>query len=444
MKSSSMKVTGAILLGGAVAVAGACGSSEPGDGDGDAFLSIVGQQNVYLEHGAQVELEVRYHDSSDVPLQGVIEYEIDGDTGGAQMASTSATTNNDGIASVTLEATNESQAQFFVNASAPDAGSVTWNVTLEEPRAPLDPNGTYHIESRLNFISGLEEGTAKDVVDDIIAFVREPAEFIVDFLLEQCQFGDFSCEDHIPDFGREVLVAALEAAINEYAPDLVNEFLEHGQNLSDLLEDFGLTSTLTVTGNGDTRDAEHVLTGVVLDYGEHTFSATFDQLNVDNIESSSLELTLPEFGNSISIEEHSMPFTYGAMLRIALERAVIPQIDDDANDIEQFLSNLIDCESLAEGLLGEDANDTLVAGLTGLCNAAVGFAADEVGDLIDGLDGGGLELVISGEAEAVSPGGSDSADVLRNGRWSGTIEYPTEVMATLEPLDNTFEGNRTD
>lgn len=437
-----MKVTGAILLGGAVAVAGACGSSEPGDGDGDAFLSIVGQQNVYLEHGAQVELEVRYHDSSDVPLQGVVEYEIDGDTGGAQMASTSATTNNDGIASVTLEATNESQAQFFVNASAPDAGSVTWNITVEEPQGPLEPNGTYDVESSLDLVSGLEEGTVKTVVDSLIQLTSDPAQFLFDTLVNICESQlDSYVDCSLVSENELAIVLAINLAIEEFAPDSIKDFLEQGENFADVLQDFGLVSELTIEGSGATRDAEHILSGVQIRFGDDEFSRNMSELGMD-AEEVSLSVEYDENANQITLLDHGVPFSYGELIKLALERGLIANISDEDNLADFLKESLIDCATVGKWIDEETPISESIG--VQICNAGVDYVADTLilGN-IEEIDNNAVELVISGTADLVSTNSDENADVLRDGRWTGTIEYPGSVMTNLEALANTFEGHRS-
>jgi hypothetical protein len=431
MKRSTTKLTGTILLGAAVSLTGACGSSEPGEGSGDAFLTIVGDRNVYLESGDQAELQVRYHDRGGEALAGVISFSIDGASGLAQLSGNSATTNSDGVASVTLQAVNDDQDSIFVEATAPGAGSVTWNVTLAQAAAPVDPNGVYRVDSSLDLVSGLEEGTVKSIVDNVIAFVESPAAFLADLLLEQC---GSTCEN----LNRSVVIAAFEVALNQFAPDLVNDFLEHGSNFAGLIQNFGVVSELTIDGSS----GEHEMTGVRLTYGSDVHSFTMGQLNLDNVEAANISVTLSNNDRQVDLGEHGLPFSYGALIKLALEQVIIPLIDSSANNLQGFLANLIDCRVVADAIV--DPENDLHSVVEAACIAARSFGAQYLVGLLDDIDGVGLEFVLSGSAEPVSTNGDDRANVLRNGRWEGTLQYPGSVMVTLDPSDNRFTAERTD
>jgi hypothetical protein len=424
MKRSTTTLTGTILLGAALSLTGACGSSEPG-GSGDAFLTIVGDRNVYLESGDQAELQVRYHDRAGEALAGVIEFTIDGQSGLAQLGSSSATTNSDGVASVTLQATNDDQASIFVEATAPGGDSVTWNVSLVQAAGPVDPNGVYRVDSSLDLVSGLEEGTVKTVIDTLIDFTANPAEFLVDLIIDLCT-ADLC--NPIRD-NRSLAIAAFQAVIDTYAPELITDFLEHGQNIGNLIQNFGVVSELTISGTS----AEHLLTGVVLSYGSDEYSFTMGDMNLDNIEAADVSVSMANNDRQVVLGEHGLPFTYGAMIQLALEQVIIPLISNaNATTLAQLLEELIDCSEIG-GDIGEAA-----------CAFAINFAANQVMDLISGIDAAGLELVLSGTADPVSTNGDDRANVLRNGRWEGTLQYPGSIMVTLGASDNRFTAERLD
>lgn len=436
-KTMTKTLTGTLCLGVALSTMTGCGSSEPGD-DNAFFLTLVGNQNVYLESGDRYDLEVRYHDQFDEPLAGIVDFRIEGQARGARLLSSSSSTDNNGIATVTLDAAADSQASFYIEASAPDAGTATWSITIEEPQEPLDPRGTYHVESSFDMVSGLEDGTVKDVVDYVIEFTDSPVGFLIQLLADNCDLG--IC-DQIEN-NKELLASVLDAALKQHAPEIVNDILQIGEDLVDLVHDFGVVSTLEITGSPSSYRASHEMTGVNFHFGESTHHFTFSEMDVESVEASNLSLAVSDNNRELTVSEHNLPLSYGTMVQIALEQVVIRAIEGNPASFADFLKSRIDCERVGEYLRDNVGFiDTPAIG-TAACNLAIEQGAAALMRQIHRLDDAGLELSIEGRAQPVSTNGDERVDVLRDGRWEGNLEYAGSVGAALRGLDNQFRAER--
>jgi hypothetical protein len=122
---------------------------------------------------------------------------------------------------------------------------------------------------------------------------------------------------------------------------------------------------------------------------------------------------------------------------------LIPAIDPSANNLDDFLSDRINCNALAAAVADEFGFGIIVEGtLIIACNAGVSYLANQIMERIEGIDENGLALNLEGDAQAQDRSGSRQADVLVNGRWQGTIEYGSAAASTLAPADNRFTAER--
>ncbi len=145
----------------ALAIAGmGCSSSEPdpgGNGNppepGNAYLTIVGDSNVFMESGWTQTISVRYHDGNDGALAGEVEFSVVGNSNGGTISSPSSVTNSDGQASIDVIAGATGEAAFTIRAEAPYADAVEWTVAVsagDPPLPPLDVTGRYTVTSDID------------------------------------------------------------------------------------------------------------------------------------------------------------------------------------------------------------------------------------------------------------------------------------------------------
>jgi hypothetical protein len=106
-----------------------------GDGDGDADqnrLEPVGETNRFLEYEETTELVVRYLDPQDEPIRGALmTYEITGSASGSRLDAVTATTNDQGQATMRLTA-GSTATTFQVQVMPPAGNTVAFAVTVSD------------------------------------------------------------------------------------------------------------------------------------------------------------------------------------------------------------------------------------------------------------------------------------------------------------------------
>lgn len=439
-----------IIFASTIALVGACASDENGDPNdpnppepGNAYLTVVGEQNLFMENGWEQLIEVRYHDGDGEALAGQIDFEVVGASNGGNVSAGSAVTNADGIASVRLVAGAEGDASFKVEASAEFATSAQWNVAVTGTTVlpPMDPTGTYNVISEFDMVSGLP-GTVGDVVNGFVEMTddpNDPATWLIDLALEEM---DNSTVENIVNATRPFLDGVVNDLLMDYSPDFVAQILEIGDKFGQVAREFGTDSSLEVvrTGGieGDELVGTHTMHGIhwTIDGTEYSFS--MPELSMTNIVASELPFRITEDESSVIIGDHAFPLSYGSMLIVALNEIIIPLVNPGSEDLYELLADLIDCSAV-----GQAMSDAIGFGSPGLyegacvlgINAGAGFLIDQ----IESLDGEGMVLGINGDAKPMDTNTDSLVDVLLNGEWAGDVTY----AGNPAPLsDSSFRGDR--
>jgi hypothetical protein len=141
---------------------------------------------------------------------------------------------------------------------------------------------------------------------------------------------------------------------------------------------------------------------------------------------------------TLLLTTHTMQLPYGEMLRLGLDRAVLPSVDMAAPDLAVALRDLVDCHQLGLTFYSH-ANLGSAALYETACAVAMTSLASEVYDKISVIDESPFELDVSGTATGVDVDADGTMDEIRAGAWVGTASY----AGTKGPLGvNTFTGKK--
>jgi hypothetical protein len=125
---------------------------------------------------------------------------------------------------------------------------------------------------------------------------------------------------------------------------------------------------------------------------------------------------------TVAIATHKLALPYGRMLRLGLDRAVIPPIDLGAGNLAEALRDLVDCHQL-----GITVAAHAPIGSAGMyetaCTIAMIKLASDVDERLSAIDAAPFELYVSGTATGVDRDGDGTMDEIRNGVWAGTTIY---------------------
>ncbi|HVV86541.1 MAG TPA: hypothetical protein VHE35_25965 [Kofleriaceae bacterium] len=427
------------------ALIGICAAACTGDDDhalqppesGDAYLTIVGDKNVFMENGWQQAITVRYHDGDDHPLAGEIAFSLEGTGGGATLTSTRAVTDAHGEATVKVQAGATGDAAFAVEAAAEFADPVTWKVavTTSQPDGPIDPTGNFRLDSSFDLVGGLP-GTVGEVTRTFIDMTDspyDPATWVLDQSVSA--IGDSTTRGLI-NAARPTLDGLVNDALRAAAPHAFDKLVALGSDFGQVTRKLGTRSTLAITGGGDGWVADHKLTHAVFTIDASTTAYALTDLGMTEPTVSAVAVTRTD--DRVTIAQHAFPLSYGSLLLAGLDKVVIPRLDSGATDLESYLQRVVPCDSI-----GATVAQRIGAGspqlYAGACKIGVQRAAIALEDRILSLDSQALQLKIAGQARPQDTNGDRKLDLLQDGTWTGSMTY---AGAPVTLGASTFHGER--
>lgn len=308
-----------------------------------------------------------------------------------------------------------------------------------DPDQPLDATGIYQLDSRFDLISGMP-GTVGEVSNTFIAMTDDPydpATWLIDTILDKWDGG---VAESIVRGARPALDGLVYDEMMRNAPDLVEQLVEVGDRFGQVTREFGIDSTLEVTGEtGDGLSATHTATGYNFRINGTEHAYTLDELERDPVAVEGIGFTFD--GTRITLSEHSIPLQYGGFLAMVLDDVIIPQVNANAHDLGDLLLELVDCESVGYRIY--DQLDLLSPGFyAGLCEMGLESGAGYVMNKLVSIDEQAqVKLNISGTAHAADQSGDRRIDTFTSGQWAGAIDYLGDLGTLLENA-NTFTGQR--
>jgi hypothetical protein len=322
-----------------------------------------------------------------------------------------------------------------------DTGSDTNPGGGDDAPHPLDATGKYAVQSTFDISSNMP-GTVGVVVNDFIAATDDPDDpthWILDQIIAQMPNGTLKSLLS----GAEPFVAGyLNDQLLNIAPDFVTTILAVGNDFGDMAKHFGLNETLDLSGGGTSYNGVVTAVGAHFNINGTQMDLSFADYQIANIVANNVACELDATGK-LSVGEHKLPVSYGKVLRMGLDAAIIPLVDPAASNLQELLADKIDCAAV-----GQAINDALVQqfGIGGgagtwqsACTAGLNFAAQQIYNQINNIDASALEFDLTGTAKAVDTNHDYKADALQTGKWAGMLSY----SGTPAPLSTaTFTGTR--
>jgi hypothetical protein len=288
------------------------------------------------------------------------------------------------------------------NVAVPDAPRST---------VPKLITGTYALTGQLDLqtlpppaTSVLAElASATDSPDD-------PARYLVDRMIAGMPEGTWKAVAT----GLAAYVAPyIQAEIDRIAPRFAPGIRAISSGLGAIARHITTIERLTIASNGT---ATRAVVGLQLANTPVDFAAggTADALAISHA-------TINTSGE-LALASHELGLPYGQMLRLGLDRAVIPPIDLDAGDLAQALRDLVDCHQL--GLtFAAHASVGSASFYETACGAGMTALASEIYGRLAAIDTSTFELDVSGTAIGVDRDGDGTMDSIINGTWAGSTSY---------------------
>ena len=302
--------------------------------------------------------------------------------------------------------------------------------------ANTDFSGTYSMRSTFDLATNMP-GKVGDVVNTIIAATdggADPADWILEQVINQMPAGTLK---NLLNGARPFVAGFLNDRLLAIAPDFVDTMILVGHDFGAMAKNFGLNEQIVVTGSAGTYMANKSELGAHFKIDQAEIDLAFADYHVANVDIANVGMTL-DATNKLTIAEHKVPLTYGKVLRIGLDGAIIPLIDPTASDLGTLLAHQVDCTAVGQAIadaIGFGGASTF----SGACTAGLGVGANFIYSKIDAIDGSALEFTVAGTAKVLDKNGDKKFDTIQTGAWSGTLSYAS-TPSPLAPA--TFFGER--
>jgi hypothetical protein len=309
-------------------------------------------------------------------------------------------------------------------APAPDAGSGAVPTTIA---------GSYALHSEFDLAADLpgEAGKVVAALLDATDSPDDPTRYLVDLLVAELPDGSVK---RFAQASAPYLAGYLNDRLLAVAPHFLTEIRDAGNKLGQIAHHFGTLEILDVAADGR---ATHSVTGLHFEIDRVAEDFAFRDFGQPDVRVDGVTATLDATGR-FAISAHAVPLRYGQVLRLALDKAIIPSIDPEAVDLGDLLHRLVDCAAVGAAIA--DALELgSAATYQSACDAGLSAGARAVYIAMDSADTAALEFDLAGTAKALDLDRNGTQDKIQTGTWTGSVRY----AGTPAPLaEASFYGER--
>ena len=305
-----------------------------------------------------------------------------------------------------------------------------------EPARPLDAAGTYRLQSKFDIVSNLP-GTAGEVVNTIIDITDDPDDptlWVLDQALAAMPSGYLksalqSAKPYVAGF--------LNDQILDLAPDFVSVALQMAQDFGQMAKGFGVNETLAVSGAPGAYTSKITVVGAHFTVDGVESDVEFAASGAPAIDAGAAAVTL-ETGK-LGIGAHQFAMSYGQVLRMGLDAAIIPMLEPSAHNLNQLFASKVNCQLIGQAIasfIGLGGAGTYASA----CTSGLNRGANYIYSKIATIDGVAMQFGLAGTARAIDKDRNGSVDLIATGAWTGTVSFGGTTPAPL--ADATFFGAR--
>ncbi|HEU4730246.1 MAG TPA: hypothetical protein VFT22_20255, partial [Kofleriaceae bacterium] len=277
---------------------------------------------------------------------------------------------------------------------------------------PASAAGTFAIASTLDLDV---PAVAEPALATLIAATDgpdDPTRYLVDEMI--AWLPDGAAKD-IAAVAAPYVAAYINARLVEVAPRFVPGIGGIASGLSRIASHFGTVESLRIAEDGT---GVRTITGLRFELGGAATVVRLADAGLPDL-AASVRVVLDATGR-LAIAEHEHALPYGAILRLGLDRAVVPSIEPGARGLAEALAALLDCDRV--GAMVADRVGVGSAALYGAaCLATMTAIASKVDAGIARVDQTPLGVEVAGSAQALDDDGDGTTDELVSGRWAGAI-----------------------
>jgi hypothetical protein len=420
------------------------------DPDAIYTLTLVGWQDIKVQQGQHVTLQVRYSRNNQVLASESIQFKFVGDSKDSTLSTLSAVTNGQGLAETVLAA-GQIVGTFKVEATAAKANPVQWNVEVAEkpvvPPAVNSLSGTLELTSNFDLqgkFDGSELADALNVINEISDEPMDPGKYIVDAILDEIA-GDINNQTLFmaASLLKPILYDGVQKLLLSIAPDMIMELKEVAAGLSAVARKFTITSEMVSAAPQPVNanmTVDHGLTKIAWTFKGKKAEYAFYQLGVVPKVNNVALVPNTTVQGGVNISEHTFQLKFGSFLLVALNNLVIPYVNPKANSISTLIGAYVDCPKVAKTI-----NDEVGFGGEAVWANACAIAMSMVTSLVEGkiidLDQEQSVLTLNGQCKLVDNTTDAFIDAATEGLWTGTMKL-SKATTLIGGPNNNFTGKR--
>jgi hypothetical protein len=260
----------------------------------------------------------------------------------------------------------------------------------------------------------------------------DPSRYVIDRMIATLPDGS---PKTIAMVAAPYVAAYVNARLVEIAPRFVSGLGGIATGLARIATHFGTLESLQIDAGGT---GVRTISGVRFEVAGAVKVVHLADAGLADI-SAAVRAVLDATGQ-LAISEHSHGLPYGAILRLGLDRAVVPSVVPTAHDLAEALAVLMDCDRL--GAVVAERIGLGSAGLYGTaCHAAMTAIASDLDEQLAAIDRISLGLEVAGTGHAIDHDGDGLIDEIAAGRWTGAV-YSGPAASDRELIDAaSFSGS---
>jgi hypothetical protein len=311
----------------------------------------------------------------------------------------------------------------------------------DNPSKDLDAAGRFEMRSSFDLATNApgKVGDVTRMIIDATDSPEDPSLWVIERVIEQMPSGTFK---NVLNSSKGFIAGYVNDRVLDFAPDFVSTMVQVGQDFGQIAKNFGLNETLEVVKSADGYSATHTAIGAHFKIDNIESDHNFADYSVANIVVNNVGITLDQTGK-LGIADHKLPISYGSVLRVGLDGAIIPMIDPTASNLGQLMQHKVNCAKV--GIAVRDAISSVI-GYGGsastyetACNQGLVAGANLIYAKIAEIDATALEFSITGTAKGLDKNGDKAIDSIQTGAWTGNLTYGS---APAPLAGATFYGER--
>jgi hypothetical protein len=316
-----------------------------------------------------------------------------------------------------------------------EGGGDPGDEVIEEER-PLDAAGSYRLQSKFDIASNAP-GTTGEVVNQIIEMTDDPddpALWVIDQALAAMPSGWLKST---LQSAKPYVAGYINDRILDLAPDFVPVAVQLANDLGQMAKGFGVNQTLEVSGAPGAYTSKLTVVGAHFTIDGVESDHAFADHGAAEVVADPVSVTLA--AGKLGIGEHGFALSYGKVVRIGLDAAIVPMFEPGAHSLNELFAAKVNCPLIGQAIAAVTPYGS-AGDYAAYCTAGLHRGADYIYGKIATIDGVALQFGVAGTARALDGDKDRKLDAILTGAWTGTLSYGGGTPAPLAGA--TFFGAR--